>query len=309
MRLALATSLAIVLFAAPALAQSVDELKERGNQAMQQTNFGEALAAYKAALAKSPSEVTLHYNIGRAEQGLANYPAALDAYLAFEKNAPAETRAKVPGLAQLIADVRSRVAEVAVRCSVATTGTVVAGEARSEGCGPTPRTLRVSVPSKTAEIEIHLDSPTFRGDAVKVTVSGGAPPSDVLLTVSPVATMGFLRIVATPANAMIAVDGTARGNSPVELEAAPGSHTVDVSADAYEKRRLPVVVELGQRKDLSVSLEKTPSITKRWWFWTGAGIVAAGIVTTVVILAVQPEKSASSGSIDPGQVRAPLITF
>lgn len=309
MRFALPSALAAMLLATPALAQSVDELKERGNQAMQQTNFAEALAAYKAALAKSPSEVTLHYNIGRAEQGLANYPAALDAYLAFEKSAPAETRAKVPGLAQLIADVRARVGEVAVRCSVAATGTVVAGDARSEGCGPTPRTIRVSVPSKTAEIEVRLDSTTFRGDPAKVTITGGAPASEVLLTVSPLATTGFLRIVATPSNAVIAVDGAARGNSPVEVETAPGSHTVDVTADEHERRRIPVVVELGQRKDLSVSLEKTPSITKRWWFWTGAGVLAAGIVTTVVILAVQPEKGASSGSIDPGQVRAPLITF
>ena len=309
-QLLLATTLGLFLLAAPALAQTADELKTRGNQSMLDLNYADALASYQAALAKSPGDVALYYNIGRAEQALGNYPAALDALTTFDTQAPAQTKAKVPSLAQLIADVRARVGELSIHCSSAVQGTVVVGDlARLDGCDVAPRSVRVGLSAKSVEIAVRLESKTYRAEPMKVILTGGGPPADVLLAVTPFATTGFLRITALPANAIIALDGAAKGNSPLELETSPGSHIVDVTADSYEKRHLPVVVELGQRRDLSVTLEKTPAITKRWWFWTGAGIVAAGIATTVIILAVQSEKSASKGTIDPGTVRAPLVTF
>jgi hypothetical protein len=79
-----------------------------------------------------------------------------------------------------------------------------------------------------------------------------------------------------------------------------------VSAAEYESAHVPFVMEAQGKKELNLTLEKTPPITKRWWFWAGAAGVAAGLATVVVILIVQPERSSSTGTIEPGTVRAPL---
>ncbi|MBX3211430.1 MAG: PEGA domain-containing protein [Labilithrix sp.] len=303
---------ALATLSSPALAQppSAEDLKARGNQAMMDLNYAEALAAYEASLAANPRDVALHYNIGRAHQARGDYPAALDALLEFERAAPAETKAKVPSLAQLIADVKSRVGELAVRCDVeVTAGVVVVGAARVDGCTLAPKRVRVSLASKSASVEVRLESQAFQAPSVKVSVEGGGPPVDVLLVVSATATTGILRVTATPAAAIVSVDGSPRGNSPVELALAAGSHVVDVHADAYESVRVPFVLEAGGKKELSLTLEKTPPLTKRWWFWAGTGVVAAGLITAAAILIVQPEREASRGTIEPGVIRAPLTTF
>ena len=145
---AIAGVFAVALLAAPSPAfaqeagkdaaghkESADELKTRGNQAMMELNYAEALSAYRAALVKNPNDVALHYNIGRAHQARGDYPAALDALLEFERRAPAETKAKVPSLAQLIADVRGRVGELTVHCSSEVSrGTIVVDTTKVEGC-------------------------------------------------------------------------------------------------------------------------------------------------------------------------------
>ncbi|MDF2697458.1 MAG: serine/threonine protein kinase, partial [Labilithrix sp.] len=302
-----AVAIAIVTLSSSVLAQepSADELKTRGNQAMMELNYAEALSAYRAALVKNPNDVALHYNIGRAHQARGDYPAALDALHEFEHKAPAETKAKVPSLGQLIADVKSHVGELTVHCSSEVTrGTVIVdATTKLEGCSVTPKKVRVSLTARSATLEIRLESDAFQAPSVKVNVEGGGAPVDVALAVGPRSNAGILRVQATPAVAVVSVDGVPKGNSPVELSLPAGSHVVDVNADAYEGAHVPFVLEAGGKKELSLTLEKTPPITKRWWFWTGAGVVAAGIATAAVILIVQPERDSSKGIQCAGSLR------
>jgi hypothetical protein len=297
-----------LLSSASAFAQTAEELKTRGNQAMMELNYAEALVNYKAALEKNPSDVALHYNIGRAHQARGDYPAALDALTEFEQKAPPETKAKVPSLGQLIADVKARVGELTIHCTVdVPKGTVVVGDlSKVEGCGVERKKVRVSLAAKTATVEVRLESELFQAPSSKVTLEGGAPPVDVALAVTPRSNAGLLRVQAVPANAIVSVDGTPKGNPPVEVVIPAGSHVVDVSAAEYESAHVPFVMEAQGKKELNLTLEKTPPITKRWWFWAGAAGVAAGLATVVVILIVQPERSSSTGTIEPGTVRAPL---
>jgi PEGA domain len=301
------------LSSSSALAQesSAEELKSRGNQAMMELNYAEALVAYRAALAKNPNDVALYYNIGRAHQARGDYPAALDALLEFDRRAPAETKAKVPSLGQLVADVKGHVGELTVHCSsdVARGTVVVDASTRLDGCSVAPKKVRVSLASRSATLEVRLESDVFQAPSVKVNVEGGGAPVDVALAVGPKSNAGIVRVHAVPAVAVVSVDGVAKGNSPVELSLPAGSHVVDVNADSYESAHVPFVLEAGGKKELSLTLEKTPPITKRWWFWAGTGVAAAGIVTAAIILIVQPERDSSKGTIDPGVIRAPLATF
>lgn len=277
-----------------------------------QLNYVEALAAYRAALEKNPRDVVLHYNIGRAQQARGDYPGALDALLEFEKKAPPETKAKVPQLAQLIGDVRGRVGQLDVKCSLSVPeSTIVIDTTHVEGCTTTPKRVRVSLPSRTATVEVRLESEQYRAPNVRVSVEGGGAPVDVLLVPAPKATSGILRVEATPDSAVVLVDGTLKGNSPVEVSLPPGSHVVDVNAESYESTRVPFVMESGGRKELKVTLQKSTPVMERWWFWpaVGGGVVAVAAITVTVILIVQPEREHTRGTIEPGVVSAPLVTF
>jgi hypothetical protein len=312
---ALATVTMVLASTSHAVAQgtpTAEELKARGNQAMMELNYAEALTAYRGALEKNPSDVALHYNIGRAHQARGDYIAASDALREFDQKAPAETKAQVPSLAQLITDIRAHVGEVSVACSMEVAkGTVIIGElARVEGCGASPKQVRVNLAAKSATVDVRLESEAFQAAPSKITIEGAASkPVDVLLSIGPKSNTGLLRVQAAPAIAVISVDGVPKGNSPVEVLIPGGSHVVEVTADGYEKAQAPFVLEVGGRKELNLTLEKTPPITKRWWFWAGAGAAVAGLTTVVVILIVQPEYGSSKGTIDPGVIRAPLVTF
>jgi hypothetical protein len=290
---------------------SAEDLKNRGNQAMMELNYADAITAYQASLTKNPSDVALHYNIGRAYQARGEYVQALDALLEFDKSAPADTKAKVPSLVQLIVDVRLHVGEVRVHCSadVPQSAVSIGALARIDGCTVTPKSVRVSLATKSAAVEVRLESDSMQAPTTKITIDGGAPPIEVALAVAPKSSTGLLRILALPENAVISVDGTAKGNSPVEMVVGAGSHAVDVSAEGYQKAHSQVVMDAGGKREVNLSLEKTPPITKRWWFWAGTGVLAAGIITVTAILIIQPERSSSKGTIDPGVIRAPLVTF
>jgi len=315
-----AFALAIVSSAAPAIAQEpppsttrarVDELKHRGNQAMLDLNYGEALDAYTAAIAIAPEEPTLYYNLGRAHQAREDYPAALDALEQFARRAAPEIKARVPTLDALINDVRSRVGTVSVTCTTdLPAATIKAGDrTTAKGCTSRPTLLRVSVPTRRSAIDVRLTADGYQGQTARVTVDGGAAPVQVALTVLPTSTSGMLVARATPVHARISVDGVERGNPPLDLPIPAGSHVLDLRADGHDSAHLEVVVEAGKRRELSIDLQRTAPITSKWWFWTAAGVVAAGIGVAVWYLVVQPEEDPSRGTIEPGRVSAPLLRF
>jgi hypothetical protein len=298
-------------FADEASAQRVEELKKRGNQAMLDLNYGEALDAYAAAIAIAPDDATLYYNLGRAHQAREDYPAALDALDKFQQKASPDVKARVPKLDQLVADVRSRVGTLNVQCSAEVAdATVSVGEKTTiKGCTAAPKRVRISVPARHAVVEVRLAAESYQGQSVRVAVEGGGPAVSVSLMVLPKASSGTLLVRASPPDARISVDGTERGNPPLEVPLPAGAHTVDVRADGHDSAHVPVVVEAGRTKDVSLDLQRSAPITSKWWFWTGVGVLAVGIGVTVWYLVAQPEKDASSGTIAPGQVSAPLLRF
>lgn len=308
---AVALSLSTPASAEPTDAEASAELKGLGNQAMAANNPTEALSYYRQALEKNPSDATLHYNIGRAHQARGEYVEALEALGEFDRAASAETKARVPGLDALLLDVRSRVGELTLRCSKdVPNATVFIGEsAKVEGCTTTPKTVRVSLASKNETLDVRLASEGFVARDLTVSLEGGAAPVPVVLEVSPSVTTGVLFVKASPARALVSVGGTPKGNSPLEIILPAGAHVIEVTADSYERARVPVVIDAGGRKEVDVTLDKSAPITKRWWFWTAAGVLAAGAIATSVVLIVQPEKSPQKGTIHPGIVSAPLVTF
>jgi hypothetical protein len=274
-----------------------DEAKKNGDAAMVALHYEEALAWYRAAFQASKNPAIL-YNMGRAYEGLGEFPQALDALEEFQNKASDDLKARVPKLAELLRDVGNRVSTLVVSAPVqdaeiwlgervvgmSKVGQVVlrvkAGEqrlvVRKEGYFPFEKDLNL-VGGKIETIEAKLGTRT---------------------------TSGLIRVTSPVVGAAVALDGKAIGTVPAESAMEPGSHVIALERDGYEPARANVVLAAGERKDVDIPMAKRASILGKWWFWTAVGIVAAGGVATIIALTT--EKSPDSGTIAPGQVKAEL---
>ena len=278
-----------------------EDLKRRADDAMVALRYSDALALYKQAF-DSTKNPALLYNMGRAYEGLGEFPKALDALEEFNDKAPAELKARVPKLDALLADVRNRVATLIVTTTVAGAevklGERVVGKTRS---GQT--ILRVTSGKQMLEVTREGYFPYTR----EITLTGGKVETvDALLASR--TEKGVIKITSPAAGASVTVDGTSWGNVPAEAYVFPGQHKVILRRDGYDTTETNVVLAAGEKKDVNVAMAVHETITQKWWFWTGIGVVVVGgVVATVVALTT--ERSADSGTIPPGQVKASLIRF
>jgi hypothetical protein len=161
---ALVVGLSSSSFAADA--PTASDLKKRGDDAMQTLHYREALDAYEQAYAVS-HEPAILYNRARAEQGLGDYPAALDAIEEFVRIAPDDLKRRVPKLADLVADIRSHVGLLVVTSSVAGASVIVSGKV----VGTTPMTTPVRVAS--GSVAIAVEARGYTPLHQQLTIEGG----------------------------------------------------------------------------------------------------------------------------------------
>lgn len=280
----------------PASALSADEEKRQGDEAMVSIRYEEALAHYRRAYEANKNPALL-YNMGRAYEGLADFPKALEALEEFSEKAPPELKARVPKLEALLTDVRNRVATVIVSAPVAgaeiRVGNKVVGTTRQ---GQT--ILRVNAGAAAISITHKEYFPFERPLRL---VAGKIETVEVQLTSR---SAEAVIVVSSPiAGAEVTVDGVSAGNVPAEVATKPGSHRVILRRAGYDPTETSVIVAAGERKPVSIEMSVHETITSTWWFWTGIGVVvAAGAV--VAIVAATTEKSPSAGTIPPGTVKA-----
>jgi len=300
--------LAFVLVAAAparALAQqesaNVAKLKASGDTAMDNLRYADAFDAYNQAYAVSHDPRFL-YNMGRALGALGRYPAAVKQLERFRRLAPADLKARVPQLDQLIADFEKHVSTVAIRCNVVGARVLL----RQREVGNTPLEDQ-EVDAGPATIEVDADGYEPMRKQVELPGGGTVEVAFDLVKATPT---GILAIRSTPPATSVLVDGRGLGGTPLETSLLPGSHALLLSRDGYRDLATHAVVERGVRRELDFHLEKTPSVLTRWWFWTIVGVVVAGAVagTVTAVTCAQTtacERSADFGSIFPQQVRGP----
>jgi tetratricopeptide (TPR) repeat protein len=140
----------------PSLAVSTsgdtEELKARGDTAMDEGAYAEAIVSYKASYATTRNPALL-YNIGHAYSRLGEYVVALAYLEQFATVAPPELLARVPRLADLIANVRGHVAMLLVTSNVRGARVVVRGKWR----GTTPLAGELTTMPGPATIELVAD--------------------------------------------------------------------------------------------------------------------------------------------------------
>jgi hypothetical protein len=289
------------VLAAPTKVAPEDEatkLKKHGDDAMLDLRYEDALAAYAKSYALRANPA-LHYNRARALEALGRYADALDAYEAFQKDAPSDLLAKVPTLKEHVAGVRKRVTDLTLKINVAGARVML----RNVMLGTAPFEHAVRVNAGKATLEVSADG--YESHRREVELPGGeALTLDIELKSK--ATGGMLAIKSDPP-ASVAIDGVAKGTSPIEEQVAAGTHTVTLSRSGYVTRSSTVVVAVGEKKAVDLSLEAEKGMTSKWWFWTGVSVIVIGAAITTTALLV--ERDAGKGDIDPGRVSAPLIKF
>lgn len=105
---------------------SSNQVKAKADIAMEEGNFIEGLALYRAAYMISPQPALL-YNMGRAEERLGLYTDALRNLEQFSRIASPDLKSRVPKLGELLAEVRAHVALVTLHSNVAGARVVLRG--------------------------------------------------------------------------------------------------------------------------------------------------------------------------------------
>ena len=285
----------------PDAAASPDEAKRLGDEAMVALRYEDALAYYRRAYDANKSPALL-YNMGRAYEGLADFPKALDALEEFTEKAPAGLKVRVPKLDSLLSDLRKRVATIIVSSPVTGAevrlGNKVIGKTRE---GQT--VLRVNAGAQLLSIT-HKDF--FPFEKPLTLVAGKIETVDAQLSSR---SAGALIVVTSPiSGAQVSVDGISSGNVPAEVPTRPGQHLVSLRKDGYDPAEQSVVVIAGERKQVNLTMAVHETLTSKWWFWTGIGVVVAG-AAAITIVALTQEKTADSGTIPPGTVKAESFGF
>ncbi len=269
-------------------------LKRGGDDALARKEFVAALADYERSYEIEPNPA-LHYNRGRALEFLARYPEAVDALERFQAEAPADLKAKVPDLDAHMVDLKSKVATVSITTNAAGARILLGGH--EVGRAPLPRAIRINAGPTTLEVfaEGYVD---YRKE---VDLKGGeATPLDVALSSRD--TASYLVVKSSVVAARVSIDGKVVGLVPAEATLTAGPHPIHLEHDGYSNADTQVVLRAGERREISIDLIKSRSITSRWWFWTGIGVVVVGAAAGVVVYALTTERSARSGDFSPGQL-------
>jgi hypothetical protein len=272
---------------------SARDAKLRGDNLMESKRFLDALKAYEESYALY-ADPALLYNRGRALQFLGRYPEALALVEQFSRDAPPALRSRVPGLAELLTDLANHTTYLSLECQ--TPGAKILIDAREVGECPLRGPMRVTSGVSVVEVRAEGYLP-FRREA---TLPGGGS-AGMAIKLLPRDSSGLLVVKSKVAKARIFVDGQQLGQAPVELGVSPGPHGIRAEApdaDAVETR---VVLRPTERREFFLNPQPRPGLASRWWFWTGAGLVAAGIV--VIVVANVTESSPPTGNFSPGLVR------
>jgi hypothetical protein len=282
--------------AAPPTAAPADDafarFKREGDEAMISLRYDAALDAYQKAY-DARHEPAILYNLGRAHEALGHFPEALDNLLAFQRVATPEQLARIGSLDALIDSVRRRVSTLVISSNVVGARVLV----RSQLVGTTPFSQPVRLASGHAAIVVEAEGYEPLRQEVELP---GAGQLVIDAKLSPRDVSSLLRVTSAP-GARVLVDGRAVGDAPTEVRLPPGKHALVVRhADAPEVATSVVLGEREQRLvDVPLAVDKP--LVKRWWFWTGVGVLAAGGAVALGV-ALTTQRAVPSGSIPPGRI-------
>jgi hypothetical protein len=270
------------------------ELKRQGDVAIESGKFDDALKAYTKALSTEDS-AALHYNRGRALQGLGRNSEAFTEFELFDSEASVELKAAVPEFDAMKRLVRSQIAEVNIECNIREASVHVAGKSL-------PLPLRAPLRFDPSTLNFEVVAPGYEPWHSRLTLTGGDERT-LKPALTKRETLGTLQVASNIAGATVQIDGKPVGVVPVETRLSPGEHKVALSHASFKNAQSRIVMRAGEHRSLSVTLEPATRWYEAWWFWTATGaVVTASVVTGI---ALSTDKGPATGDIPPGRITAP----
>ena len=284
----------------PADAAGVAEARTtfvQGSELAKRAHWAEALAAYERSAKLRPHAVTT-YNIGICHRAMGAYTVARDTFARalvesdaasppqLAESLVAEDRAYIGEIDALLAtaNVRLTPANAAIsvdgrplelRKGASDAAPLLAAGIRPPGPGEPPPagTFRVSL-NPGAHV-FTVSRPGFAGAVVNRTF---APSSTIDLALDLDRLPATLHVASSQPGAAVTFDGVDVGITPVDISRPAGTYHVVVRKPDFKPYDAQVAVQPGQELDLRAPLTKNEtSITSRWWFWTAAGVLVAGV--------------------------------
>jgi hypothetical protein len=233
------------LFAASDMEKEAATRFQRGVGLYKDGDFEAALTEFKQAYRLAPFYEVL-YNIGLTQRRLYQYGAAvksLNDYLS--EGGKKVTPARRELVRKELEEIRSLTASVTVKVSGLAGATIlVDGEEAGKAPLKEPLLLR---PGK------HTITATRTDETATETISL-LTGSEVTVTLEPQLAQGKLIINSDPPNALVSVDGTLQGETPVVVVVAVGSHTILADRDGYATATMEAAVTPGQARTVTVKL-------------------------------------------------------
>jgi hypothetical protein len=283
----------------------------QGTAFVHQAQWAEALSAFERSAKLRPHAVTT-YNIGACQRALGQYTlarATLRAALARNEQAGggelpdgvvAEIEAYTRQIDSLLAvadvtldppgaaiavDGRPLAVDPSAAPSAGAAPVLVAG-VRPPGPGEPPPAARFVL---VLDPGAHVMTLSRKGYADAVVNRTMLPGSRTTLALALDRLPATLHIVSDPPGAIVTVDGDDVGPAPVDVLRPAGSYRVVVRKAGFVTYEAQVPAQAGQEVDLHAKLpEQHTPLTKRWWFWTAAGVVVAGAAAGTYALTRTP---------------------
>jgi hypothetical protein len=153
--------------------------------------------------------------------------------------------------------------------------------------------------------KVRVSKPEFTDFTADLTVSGSAQFT-VDARLAPVVHEGHVSVRAGATDA-IAIDGSPVGTGSWSGNLKSGGHTLRVTAEGMVAYQSEVLVQDGQSRDLSVTLNPEPSHgLLPTWAWIAGGVVVAGGlgVGGYFLFKPSPKYDGPAGNLGPGIVQA-----
>ena len=269
----------------------------RGTSLVRRAQWAEALAAFERSQSLRPHAVTT-FNIGACLRAMGRYTRARAAF----SQALAENKLRkgeLPGT--LAAEARGYIAEIdrlaaRVRVTIDPADAAIAIDGQplvQDDSANTKDGVRMIAglappgpgkPAPSREFEVIMDPGTHvlmvsrRGFAGAVVNRTFPPGTSEVVSIQLDRLPAVLRISSNEPSAVVTLDGLDLGTAPLEVRRPPGEHRLEVQKSGFATYTSSVTVRPGETVSLRAELEPASEpITKRWWFWTAAGVVVAGV--------------------------------
>lgn len=286
----------------------------RGNELGKKEDWAEALAAFSRSYQLKPHPTT-RYNVATCQRVLGQYTAALALFddVLRPGNVEQLPAVLVENARGYKAELERIVAHVVVtidppEAGIAIDGRPLAPTSSPGEAGPPhvvagilPAAPGTAPPARIFEVVVDPGTRVLvlsrKGYKDIVRTERLAPGARTSLRLDLEKLEATLHITANVDKPIVTVNGVDVGMAPVDVLRAAGKYRVVVSKDGYEPYDNSITVAPGEAPKLDASLveEKIP-FTKRWWFWTGVGVLVTGVATATYFAArPDPTRPAPSG--------------